>query len=103
MFAVIKTGGKQYRVEPGTELDIERIDGEAGDTLEFPEVLLVNNGKDVQVGRPLLDGASVKAEILAQTKGDKVIIFKKIRRQGKQLKKGHRQQLTRVRVSDISA
>ncbi len=102
MFAVIQNGGKQYKVTPGTVLSIERIPGNEGDKIELAEVLLVNNEGDVRVGQPLVAGARVSAEIVAQDRGPKLIIFKKMRRRGKQLKKGHRQELTRVRITDIA-
>lgn len=103
MYAVVKTGGKQYKVESGTVLDIEKIDGSSGDSLEFNEVLLVADGENVKIGQPVLEGAKVSAEIITQKRGPKVVIFKKIRRQGKQLKKGHRQDLTRIKIKEISA
>lgn len=103
MYAVIRTGGKQYCVEQGTVLDIERISGEVGGNIQFPEILLFADGEEVRVGQPLVQGASVDAEILAQDKGPKLTIFKKLRRQGKQLKKGHRQLKTRVKVTGLSA
>ena len=103
MFAVIRTGGKQYRVETDALLDIERLPGEAGEKVQFEDVLLVGDEKAYKVGQPNVKGAKVAAEIVEQKRGEKVIIFKKIRRQGKQLKKGHRQELTRVRIGKISA
>jgi large subunit ribosomal protein L21 len=103
MFAVVRTGGKQYCVEPGTLLEIEKLSGEVGDTVEFNEVLLVAKGDDITIGKPIVQGALVAAEIVAQTQGDKKIIFKKIRRHGKRLKKGHRQLITKVEVKKISA
>lgn len=102
MFAVIKTGGKQYRVEPGSVISIEKIAGEVGDKIELNEVLLLNDGAEIKVGRPLVSGATVSLEIVNQTKGPKLKIFKKIRRHGKQLRKGHRQELTQVKVAAIS-
>lgn len=101
MYAVLRTGGKQYKVEPGLELDIERIPGSVGDSVVFSDVLLAANESEVKVGRPLVDGVSIQGEILAQKRGSKLIIFKKLRRHNKQLKKGHRQELTRVRIRDI--
>ncbi len=102
MYAVVRTGGKQYRVEPGMLLDVEKLEGSAGDSISFEEVLLVADDAVVKVGSPLVSGASVQAEIVSQKKAKKVIIFKKIRRQGKRLKKGHRQSLTRVLVKQIN-
>lgn len=103
MYAVVRTGGKQYRVEPGMVLDIEKVPGEVGDPVELPEVLLLADGEDIKVGQPLIDGVSVQGEIVAQKKGRKIVVFKKIRRQGKRVTKGHRQNVTRIRVKEISA
>lgn len=101
MYAVIKTGGKQYRVAKDDIIQIERLPGEAGDVITLSEVLLVADGGDVTVGAPFIDGASVAGEIVDQTRGKKVIIFKKRRRQNYRRKKGHRQQLTLFKVTDI--
>lgn len=101
MYAVIRTGGKQYKVAPGETLNIEKIIGGQGDMLDLNEVLLVDDGKSVKVGRPLVAGAVVKCEIVEQGRGPKLIIFKKTRRQGHQKKKGHRQSLTKVVVKEI--
>jgi large subunit ribosomal protein L21 len=103
MYAVLRTGGKQYCVEPGSLLEVEKLPGEIGDTLEFDEVLLLANGDDIKVGQPLVSGAKVAAKILSQSRGEKKIIYKKIRRHGKKLKKGHRQSLTKIEVKEISA
>ena len=101
MYAVIKTGGKQYRVAANDVLDIEKLDGEAGSTLEFTDVLMLGKGESVTVGTPLVAGAKVTAELVAQTRGPKLIAFKKRRRKNSRRKKGHRQDLTRVRITDI--
>jgi len=101
MFAVIKTGGKQYRVAADDEITIERLAGEAGDTIEFKEVLMVGGADAPLIGAPTVDGASVVAEIVRQARGDKIIIFKKRRRQNSRRRNGHRQDLTIVRVTDI--
>ncbi len=104
MYAVIRTGGKQYTVSPGDVVAIEKIPGEQGDKVNMTDVLLVDDGKEVKVGRPLVAGAAVTLEIVQQeAKGPKLIIFKKTRRQGHQKKKGHRQHLTKVLVKEISA
>jgi len=102
MHAVIKTGGKQYRVAEGDVLNIETLAGEAGDTVAF-DVLAVGDGADMKVGTPLVEGAKVEAEILDQTRADKIIVFKKKRRQNYRRKIGHRQNQTVVRVTGISA
>jgi large subunit ribosomal protein L21 len=101
MFAVIRTGGKQYRVAKNDVIFIEKLAGEAGDDIAFPEVLATGEGESQSVGTPLVQGATVVATVLEQRKGDKVIIFKKKRRHNYRRKKGHRQQLTVVRITDI--
>jgi large subunit ribosomal protein L21 len=101
MYAVIRTGGKQYRVAPDDVLDIEKIPGEAGDIVEFGEVLLVGGDGEPQLGAPLIAGASVAAEVVEQHRGAKIIIFKKKRRQNYRRKNGHRQSLTLIRVTEI--
>jgi large subunit ribosomal protein L21 len=103
MHAVIKTGGKQYRVAPGATIAVEKIEGEAGAAITLGEVLLVGDGAEVSVGAPLVDGASVAAEIVSQGRGDKIIIFKKRRRQNSRRKNGHRQPYTLLKITEISA
>jgi len=104
MFAVIKTGGKQYRVSEDDVLVVEKLVAEAGDTVQFDEVLMIGeDGKAPTVGAPLIDKASVSAEVVRQTRGDKVIVFKKRRRQNSRRKNGHRQDLTLVKITGISA
>jgi large subunit ribosomal protein L21 len=100
MFAVIKTGGKQYRVAADQTLEVEKLAGEAGDQVTFSDVLMLGGDKP-QVGAPLVAGASVAAQIVEQRRGDKVIIFKKRRRQNSRRKNGHRQHLTLIRVTEI--
>ena len=102
MFAVIKTGGKQYRVASGDVIKVEKLDGEAGAALNFDEVLLVGDDKSSTAGTPIVEGAKVSGEILEQTRGDKVVIFKKKRRHNYRRKAGHRQDLTVVRITDIA-
>jgi len=97
MFAVIKTGGKQYRVAAGDLLKIEKLAGEAGDIIEFPEVLAV----DSEIGAPLVEGALVTAEVIEQGRAKKVISFKKRRRQNSQRTRGHRQHLTTIQIAEI--
>ncbi len=101
MFAVIKTGGKQYRVAAEDVLTIEKLEGEAGDMIEFAEVLMVGTDADVTVGSPVVAGAMVTAEVVFQGRARKVIAFKKRRRQNSRRRKGHRQMLTTVRISEI--
>lgn len=103
MYAVIKTGGKQYRVAKDDVLIIEKLEAEPGATVEFNEVLLVGEGESVKVGTPVLSGAKVTAELVEQTRGPKVIAFKKRRRKNSRRKRGHRQDLTKVRITGISA
>jgi large subunit ribosomal protein L21 len=101
MYAVVKTGGKQYRVSKDDIMRVERLAGEAGDTITLADVLMIGDGGDVTLGAPNISGASVAAEILEQTRDRKVIIFKKRRRQNYRRKKGHRQHLTVLRVTEI--
>ena len=100
MFAVIKTGGKQYRVAADDKLKIEKVVGEPGDIIELGEVLVVG-GDDVTLGNPTVAGATVAAEVVAQGRNDKVIAFKKRRRKNSRRKRGHRQEFTLVRISEI--
>ncbi|EAV44760.1 ribosomal protein L21 [Roseibium aggregatum IAM 12614] len=101
MFAVIKTGGKQYTVAADDLLKVEKLEAEAGSTITFEEVLMVGNGTDTTVGAPLVEGASVVAEVVEQGRNRKVIIFKKRRRQNSRRRNGHRQAFTLVKVTDI--
>jgi large subunit ribosomal protein L21 len=102
MYAVMKTGGKQYRVEPNDKLRVDKLAGEPGTTVEIGDVLMVGDGDDTQVGAPLLAGASVKLEVVEQTRNDKIVVFKKKRRQNYRRKQGHRQEMTVVRVAEIA-
>ncbi len=101
MYAVIETGGKQYRVEVGTELEVELLDAEPGKTVSFDRVLLVADGDEAAIGRPLVDGAAVSAEVLRQDRGPKLIVFKYRPKARSRVKKGHRQELTVLRINDI--
>ena len=103
MFAVIKTGGKQYRVAADAVLTIEKLEAEAGATVEFTEVLVVGEGADAKFGAPFVKGAIVKAEVVEHNRGKKVIAFKKRRRQNSKRSRGHRQHNTTVRIIDIAA
>lgn len=103
MFAVIKTGGKQYKVAEGDTITVEKLDTEAGKDVTFASVLMLGNGDDVTVGAPLVAGASVFGEVEEQTRGDKIIIRKKRQRQTYRRTKGHRQHLTVVKITGISA
>jgi large subunit ribosomal protein L21 len=101
MYAVIKSGGKQYRVEPGKQLRVEALAAEVGAPVSFEEVLLVGAGDAVKVGAPLVAGAKVKATVVSHGRGDKVRIFKLRRRKHYQKSQGHRQSYTEVRIDDI--
>ena len=101
MFAVIKTGGKQYRVAADQTLEVEKLAGDAGDTIVFDKVLMVAGDGEPMVGAPNVEGASVAGEIVEQKRGPKIIIFKKRRRKNSRRKNGHRQDLTLVRITDI--
>src|SRR5437660_8166279 len=100
MFAVIKTGGKQYRVAADDKLKVEKIDGEAGQIIQFNEVLVVG-GDAVTLGTPTVTGASVAAAVIEQSRGPKVIAFKKRRRKNSRRKRGHRQEYTLVQITEI--
>jgi large subunit ribosomal protein L21 len=100
MFAVIKTGGKQYRVAADDVLKVEKVKGEPGEIVQFGEVLVVG-GDDVKLGEPTISGASVAAEVLEQGRGPKVIAFKKRRRKNSRRKRGHRQEFTLIRITEI--
>ena len=100
MFAVIKTGGKQYRVAAEDKLKVEKVAGEPGDIIQFGEVLVVG-GDNVTLGTPTVSGASVAAEVLDQGRGPKVIAFKKRRRKNSRRKRGHRQEFTLIRITEI--
>jgi large subunit ribosomal protein L21 len=104
MFAVIRTGGKQYRVVPNAILKVEKLEAEAGSTVTFDEVLAVGGeGLEARVGAPLVAGATVTATVVAQDRLAKIIIFKKRRRQNSRRKNGHRQHVTVLRIADITA
>ena len=102
MYAVIKTGGKQYRVAAQDIIEIEKLVGEPGTTVEFAEVLMVGGEGEPRIGSPVVAGAKVTGEVVRQGRGEKVIIFKKRRRHTFRRKKGHRQELTTVRITAIN-
>lgn len=102
MHAVIRTGGKQYRVQAGDELLIEKLDVNEGDEVTFDDVLAVGDGADIKIGQPVVDGASVVADVLEQGRLRKVVVFKKNRRKGYQVKRGHRQHFTRIKIKSIN-
>jgi large subunit ribosomal protein L21 len=103
MYAIIRTGGKQYQVAQGDQLRVEKLAGNVGETVELSEVLLVGAGEQLNIGQPVVAGAKVTATIVAQGKAKKVMVFKKKRRKGYQVKNGHRQQYTALRIEGISA
>ena len=103
MYAIIRTGGKQYQVAAGDTLRVEKLQGDVGETVEINDVLLVADGDAVQVGQPLVEGAKVIAKIAEQGKAKKIVVFKKKRRKGYQVKKGHRQQFTALTIEEIAA
>jgi large subunit ribosomal protein L21 len=103
MYAIIASGGKQYRVKEGDLLRLEKIDGDLGASVSFDQVLMVSDGEAVQLGRPVLEGASVHAHIVEQDKAKKIVVFKFKRRKRYRKKQGHRQPYTAVRIDRIEA
>jgi large subunit ribosomal protein L21 len=103
MYAIVATGGKQYRVKEGEKLRIEKLTAEAGDTVELDKVLLVGEGEDVKVGAPYLEGAKVTAKVAANGRGDKVKIVKFRRRKHSRKQMGHRQSYTEIEITGITA
>ena len=103
MYAVMRTGGKQYRVAPGDILEVEKLDANVGDSINIEDVLLVAKGDTVNVGQPTVDGASVTAKITGQYKGKKIQIFKYRPKKRIRVRKGHRQHLTRLEIESINA
>jgi large subunit ribosomal protein L21 len=102
VYAIIRTGGKQYKVSPGDTIRVEKVPGEAGETVEMKDVLCYAEGENVQAGTPLLSNVKVVGEILGQGRARKVIIFKKKRRKGYSKKTGHRQSFTSLKIKEIS-
>jgi large subunit ribosomal protein L21 len=103
MYAVVKTGGKQYRVAAGDILEVEKLDGAVGDSITLDEVLLVADGDNVTVGQPMVDGASVTAKITGQHRGKKIMVFRYRPKKRIRVRKGHRQYLTRLEIESINA
>ncbi len=101
MYAVIKTGGKQFQVSEGDVIQVEKLEGQPGDTVEFEEVLMLRTDSDVKIGTPIVEGAAVSATILDQTKGKKIIVYKFKRRKDYRRKQGHRQKYTKLRIDAI--
>lgn len=103
MHAIVEIAGKQYKVEKDQEIFVDRLNANAGDKQEFDNVLLVNNGGNISVGKPTVDGAKVVTSVVDQVKADKVLVFKKKKRKGYQKMNGHRQQYTKIKIEDIVA
>jgi len=103
MYAVIKTGGKQYRVSPGEEVRFERLEGSVGDTIAFEQVLLTFDGKEVKIGEPYIENSEVVGRITRQGKAKKIVVFKYKRRKGYSRKQGHRQHFTLVKIENIES
>ena len=103
MFAVIKAQGKQYKVAQGDELTVDRLAGEAGATIALGEVLMLVDGSNTKLGTPILGGAKVQAQIVSHSRGDKIKVFKKRRRKNFHRTRGHRQDLTTVKITSITA
>ena len=101
MYAIIRSGGKQYRAEIGSIIDVDRLPHEVGESIEISDVLLLANEDDTRVGRPLVDGASVSATVVEQFRGKKIIVYKYRQRTNYRRKQGHRQYYTRLRIDDI--
>ena len=101
-YAIVETGGKQYRVQDGDTLTVEKLSGEAGDSVALEQVVAVSDGKELNVGAPIVDGASVKASIVKHVRGPKVVNFKKKRRKGYTRKVGHRQDMTIIKIDSVS-
>ena len=101
MYAVIESGGKQYRVELGTELAVDRLDAQPGQTIEFDRVLLIADGDEAAIGRPTVDGGRVTADVVRQDRGDKIVVFKYRPKARSRVKQGHRADLTILRIADI--
>jgi len=101
MYAVIETGGKQYRVQPGDTVVVETLPGESGDAIEFSRVLLISDDESVAVGRPVIEGARVTGEIVEHGLGEKLTVYKFKRRKNQRKRNGHRQQFTAVKINEV--
>ncbi|MGL4650646.1 MAG: 50S ribosomal protein L21 [Caldilineaceae bacterium] len=103
MYAVIRTGGKQYRVAAGESVEVEKLEGAVGDTVTITDVLMVADGENVRVGQPVVEGAAVTARITGQYRGDKILVFKYRPKKRIRVRRGHRQYITRLQIGTISA
>ena len=102
MYAVIKTGGKQYRVQQGDVIFVEKIDAQADEAVTFEEVLLVNDGETTKIGKPVVEGAKVEGKVLAQVKSKKIVVYKYKAKKNERKKQGHRQPYTKVEITAIN-
>lgn len=102
MYAVIKTGGKQYRVQQGDVIFVEKIDAQADEAVTFEEVLLVNDGEETKIGKPVVEGAKVEGKVLAQVKSKKIVVYKYKAKKNERKKQGHRQPYTKVEITAIN-
>ena len=102
MFAVLNTGGKQYKVSPGDLIKVEKLESDVGDKVTLSQVLMVGQGEDVEVGSPYVSNCEVTGEVVEQGKGAKIIVFKKKRRKGYRRKNGHRQRFTQLKITEIT-
>ncbi len=103
MYAIIRTGGKQYQVSTGEKLRVEKIEGNVGDTVELTDVLAVVDGEEAKIGQPVVAGAKVFATIVEQGKAKKVLVYKKKKRKGYEVKRGHRQMFTALEIGEIAS
>ena len=103
MYAIIRTGGKQYQVATGDRLRVEKLAGNVGDNVDIDDVLMVVDGDDIKIGQPVVEGAKVSAKIVEQDRAKKVLVYKKKRRKGYEVKKGHRQYFTALEIQEITA
>ena len=103
MIAVVKTGGKQYKISEGDVIEVEKLDGNVGDTISLDKVLICGEGDSIKVGTPYLNGCTIACEVTEQFRGKKIIVFKKHRRKNYRRKNGHRQSLTRLKITGITA
>ncbi|MGD8981920.1 MAG: 50S ribosomal protein L21 [Desulfobacterales bacterium] len=103
MYAIVKTGGKQYKIHEGDIIRIEKIDGNIGNPISFDQVLMFSDGENTSIGQPILDNVTVKGHIVEQGKGKKIIVFKYKRRKRYRRKQGHRQQFTAIKIDQIEA
>lgn len=102
MYAIVDIAGQQFKVEKDNEVFVHRLEGNEGDTVDFEKVMLIEDGEEINVGKPFVEGAKVSATILSHMKGDKVVVFKKKRRKGYQVENGHRQYMSKVKIEGIT-